>query len=812
MDNWGKWMLVVIGSLMALILLLAGAVPLFQATIEHTQQSTIEDMMAYWLDQGYVAYASPDGTLHVNDIEPNDTCTYDLGSLSKYFRNIYINGELVTTGTVTGDLIPTDNDTYDLGSDTNRWKDLYITDGSIYLGDRVISDNGSQLKVDNTFISAPGTPAYMVGANTATDDVPGSTGYWVKSGSTGQVVKTNVDATVNIAYANGLAGGGMVQLTSGNFTITALTIDNCTLTGSGFPDGDYQTGFGLTRGTIITTTGGIQINRGGNMKEVMVHTLAAFNGIAVKVGSEGAGNLFGSALDILDNVYIYGDSYTQGTGLELEYVGGGNFGTIQVKNYAVGVHLYSHGVSYTNGNIFKSLAFFGCKEMLRIETTGTGSGTDGNVFQALSFQSVSGQTTYGIRFIKAIENMLPNVFFWDWDPALFSEAITFDADSNENMVAGWIPNDASTPPHLNITDAGHNNIISPLGMSASKRITVREYGGDYQTLKAALNGALGYAGAGHEVTIEVYGDIVEPSVLEPFPYVNVVGYDATIHTTYATSPVIYVNVGNFNWSNLRFVCATVPQYGCLLKADSSSGGRFVHCRFETQSDSASRTLLEIYGGTATIFDDCEFLQTGTGTSAICVALLANTNPTFNRSKFTGSGTADSYTVILTDKSLGTFNNCVAQTAINGIAPWFFAATSGAILNGCTSIETIVKAYNSDLFDATGLTDSANIWLQPANSILTSIITRLDIAFAAPSITSVVLTLGDGGDPDGIMTVTGNMLGGTVGTIYRSKGAYFSNGERYSSTQYLGYSTAVGANLSTLTAGQITITFICRWVY
>lgn len=201
MDNGGKWLLVVLGAIMALVLLFAGAVPLFQATIEHTQQSTIEDMMAYWLEQGYVAYADPDGTLHVYDIEPNDTCTYDLGSLSKYFRNIYINGELVTTGTVSGDLIPTDNDTYDLGSATHQWKDLYITDGSIYLGGRTITADGTQLKVDDTYISAPGTPDYVVGVNTATDDVPGSSGYWVKSGATGQVVETNADPIVSIQWA-----------------------------------------------------------------------------------------------------------------------------------------------------------------------------------------------------------------------------------------------------------------------------------------------------------------------------------------------------------------------------------------------------------------------------------------------------------------------------------------------------------------------------------------------------------------------------------------------------------------------------------
>lgn len=226
MDNGGKWLLVVLGAIMALVLLFAGAVPLFQATIEHTQQSTIEDMIDYWLDQGYVAYADPDGTLHVYDVEPNDDDTYDLGTAVRRFQDIY-------------------------------GMSVYV-DGTLYVGSRTITDNGTQLKVDDTFIGAPGTPDYVVGVNTATDDVPGSTGYWVKSGSTGEIVRltvgaTNADDSINWAEDTVSAkGGGKILLTSNNLTVDDPVIPKQYVhlqgSGGGFPEARTGTWLVLANG------------------------------------------------------------------------------------------------------------------------------------------------------------------------------------------------------------------------------------------------------------------------------------------------------------------------------------------------------------------------------------------------------------------------------------------------------------------------------------------------------------------------------------------------------------------------------------
>lgn len=127
--------------------------------------------------------------------------------------------------------------------------------------------------------------------------------------------------------------------------------------------------------------------------------------------------------------------------------------------------------------------------------------------------------------------------------------------------------------------------------------------------------------------------------------------------------------------------------------------------------------------------------------------------------------------------------------------------------------TVTFAFGSTLFDAAATSDSAVVWQQPANTILLFADMTLDVAFVATGLTDVDITLGDGGDNDGLLTGTMDLQSDSVGTTYNTKGAYFdattSPGTLYkaSATNWTGYVTSVGANLSTLTAGQVTFTFI-----
>ena len=127
------------------------------------------------------------------------------------------------------------------------------------------------------------------------------------------------------------------------------------------------------------------------------------------------------------------------------------------------------------------------------------------------------------------------------------------------------------------------------------------------------------------------------------------------------------------------------------------------------------------------------------------------------------------------------------------------------------IHEVTKDHASDLFDAVGVTtDSANIWLQPANTILLACKTRLDAQFAAAGLSDLDVTVGDGGNNTGILNpVAMNGWSDAVGTEYKDRGLYWNTvGGLYkaTATQWIAYSSSVGANLDTTSAGQISFYF------
>ena len=137
-----------------------------------------------------------------------------------------------------------------------------------------------------------------------------------------------------------------------------------------------------------------------------------------------------------------------------------------------------------------------------------------------------------------------------------------------------------------------------------------------------------------------------------------------------------------------------------------------------------------------------------------------------------------------------------------------ADTDNALL---IKVAKAVKAHNSDLFDAAALSDSAVVWQQPANSVLLSAKYVLDVQFADGSLTDIDVELGEAGDNDGIINVTGNLTSDAVGTEFSTRGAYWSatiagGYHSASAKDWTAYSTSVGADLNTTNAGQITFYF------
>ncbi|MDD5220404.1 MAG: right-handed parallel beta-helix repeat-containing protein [Candidatus Bipolaricaulis sp.] len=123
-------------------------------------------------------------------------------------------------------------------------------------------------------------------------------------------------------------------------------------------------------------------------------------------------------------------------------------------------------------------------------------------------------------------------------------------------------------------------------------------------------------------------------------------------------------------------------------------------------------------------------------------------------------------------------------------------------------------YDSALFNAADTTDSATVVVLPAASVLYHLqmrgVTQFDSVDDA--VTDLDITIGNAGDPDGIMVLAMNLITDTVLYEYVTRGALWNTvSALYNSAQntIAAYATATGANLDTLTAGRVE--FIIQYV-
>ena len=124
------------------------------------------------------------------------------------------------TGIFTGNLLPSSNITYDLGSPTQRWRDVYLANNTIYIGNSTISGAGGNLSLTNSgggefVVAGNATVSILENGNSnisinsnanITVSVNGTSNVAVFSSNTlnvnGNVVATGVK-TNNLYYANG---------------------------------------------------------------------------------------------------------------------------------------------------------------------------------------------------------------------------------------------------------------------------------------------------------------------------------------------------------------------------------------------------------------------------------------------------------------------------------------------------------------------------------------------------------------------------------------------------------------------------------
>jgi hypothetical protein len=287
-------------------------------------------------------------------------------------------GTLNVTGNVTSALLPSANVTYDLGSDTQRWRDIYLSNSSIYLGNARLTGNGNSVVstgnltganistadtlsvTGNANVGNLGTSGLIVatgnitGGNLVTSGVVVATGnvtgnFFIGNGSQ----LTGIDAT---AIQNGssnvrvLANANVTISSAGNANIVVVTGTGANITGTLNASGNANVGnIGAAAGVFTTVAGTLTTATQPNITSV--GTLSSLTA---------TGNVTGGNLVTAGKVYA-SEMLNGGTGIYLSagpagyinfFTTGGDKATITDAGNIVGSNLVANSTVFaTTANV-----------------------------------------------------------------------------------------------------------------------------------------------------------------------------------------------------------------------------------------------------------------------------------------------------------------------------------------------------------------------------------------------------------------------------------------------------------------------------
>jgi hypothetical protein len=152
---------------------------------------------------------------------------------------------VASSGTVGGHLVPSTNVTYDLGSSSLRWRDIYLSGNTIYLGDKTLSVANDTFNIANiaatTANLTTSTIGTLINTNTVTTNVSSST-LTLSTGLTSASAQiTNLNATTgtiaSLLTTNAVStniSSGTLNLSTG-LTSASIQVTNLNATTSTIP-------------------------------------------------------------------------------------------------------------------------------------------------------------------------------------------------------------------------------------------------------------------------------------------------------------------------------------------------------------------------------------------------------------------------------------------------------------------------------------------------------------------------------------------------------------------------------------------------
>jgi len=288
---------------------------------------------------------------------------------------------------ITGDLNPTANATYDLGSSSMQWKDLWLSGNTLHLGNVTMKNVAGGNTI--AFYGPDGTtPATIASSSIDTTQIANGT-------SNAKVVSSNGDVTINVGGTSNVAVFTTTGATvNGDLTVTG----NATLSGNILGDRVQN---GTTSLDIQTQNGNANITVGGTSNVAVFTT----GGVNVTGAISATGNITGSY--ILGNgsllTGIDATSIQNGTSSVAVIASGGNVrtniaGATVATTYSGGINVT--GVVSATGNITGGNVLGGANVNATTHTgttvSVTGNVNGGNIISAALVQGATLSATGNI--------------------------------------------------------------------------------------------------------------------------------------------------------------------------------------------------------------------------------------------------------------------------------------------------------------------------------------------------------------------------------------------------------------------------------
>jgi hypothetical protein len=211
---------------------------------------------------------------------------------------------------ITGNLIPTANVTYNLGSLTARWNELFLAGNTLTLGSIVIKDTGGQI---GFFESNGTTPATIDAASVDTTTIANGTSSMAVIASGGNI-RANVGGTTVQTISTGLVAITGDLSVSGNATLSGNILGDRVQNGTTSfdiqtPSGNANITVGATSNVAVFTSTGlavagtVSVSGTGNVTGAnLVATTAVVTPSIVNSGANGVGNI-GSSTTYFNTVF-----------------------------------------------------------------------------------------------------------------------------------------------------------------------------------------------------------------------------------------------------------------------------------------------------------------------------------------------------------------------------------------------------------------------------------------------------------------------------------------------------------------------------